>query len=58
MKTCFKMYYFKSTFLKHVTEECNFCWKVLLVTLSKHHGATITEVLSLFANVTINIYIQ
>ena len=29
MKTYLKMYCFKSTFLKHVTEECTFCWKVL-----------------------------
>ena len=59
MKTYFKIYcFFKSTFLKHVTEECTFCWKVLLVTLSKYQEATITEVRSLFANVIINIYIQ
>ena len=36
MKTYFKMYCFKSIFLKHVTEECTFCGNVLLVTLSKN----------------------
>ena len=58
MKTHFKMYCCKSTFLKHVTEECTFCWKVTLVTLSKNLVATITEFLSLFVNVIININIQ
>ena len=58
MKTYFKMYCFKSIFLKHVTEECTFCGNVLLVTLSKNLVATITEFLSLFVNVIINIYIQ
>ena len=58
MKIYFKMYCFKSTFLKHVTEECTFSWKVLLVTLSKILVDTITEFLSLFVNVIINIYIQ
>ena len=52
------MYCFKSTFLKHLTEECTFRWNVLLVTLSKNSVATITEILSLFVTVTINIYIQ
>ena len=55
MKTYLKMYCFKLTFLKLVLEECTFSWKVLSVTLSKHQLATITEVLSLFANVIINI---
>ena len=58
MKTYFKMYCFKSIFLKHVTEECTFGWNVLLVTLSKNLLATTTEFLSLFVNVIINIYIQ
>ena len=58
MKIYFKMYCFKLTFLKHVTEECTFSWKVLLVTLSKILMDTITEFLSLFVNVIINIYIQ
>ena len=57
-QTYFKMYCFKSTFLKHVTEEFTFCWKVLLVTLSKNLVATITGFLSLFLNIVINIYIQ
>ena len=57
-QTYFKMYCFKSTFLKHVTEEFTFCWKVLLVTLSKNLVAAITEFLSLFLNIVINIYIQ
>ena len=39
MKTYFKMYCFKSNFLKHVTEKCTFCWKVLFVTLSKKPGS-------------------
>ena len=47
MKTYFKMYCFKSTFLKHVIGECTFCCKVLLVTFSKYQVATITEVLSI-----------
>ena len=58
MKTFLKMCYFKSTFLKHVREECTFCWKVLLVTLSKNLVATLTEILSVFVTVIINIYIQ
>ena len=58
MKTYFKIYCFKSTFLKDVTEEFTFCWKVLQVNLSKNLVATITEFLSLFVTVTINIYIQ
>ena len=58
MKTYFKMYCFKSTFSKNVTEECTFCWKVLLVTLNKNLATTITEFLSVFVNVIINIYIQ
>ena len=33
-------------------------WNVLLVTLSKHKVATVTEFLSLFVTVIINIYIQ
>ena len=57
-KTYFKMYCFKLTFLKHVTEECTFCWKILLVTWSKNLVATITEFLPLFVTVTSNIYIQ
>ena len=32
----FKMPCFRSTFLKHVPEECTFCWKVFLVNLSKN----------------------
>ena len=58
MKTYFKMYCFKSTFLNHVTEECSFCWKVLLMTFNKNLVATITEFLSLFVNATVNNYIQ
>ena len=58
MKTYLKMYCCKSIFLKHVTEECNFYFKVLLVTLSKNLVATITECLRLFVNIIINIYIQ
>ena len=58
MKSYFKMYCLKSTFLKYVTEEFTFCWKVLLVTLSKNLGATVIEFLSLFDTVLINIYIQ
>ena len=58
MKTNFKMYFFKPTFLKHVTEECTFCWKVLLPTLSKNMVATMTEFLLLFVTVTINIDLQ
>ena len=55
MKTCFKLYYFKSTFLKHVTVECT-----LLVGPfgNKNLVATITELSSLFDTVTISIYIQ
>ena len=48
----------KSIFIKHVIEEYTFCWKVLLVTLSKNVVIAITEFLSLFVNVIINIYIQ
>ena len=58
MKTYFQMYCFESTFLKHVAEEWTFCWKVLLVALSKTLVATITEFLSLFGTIKINIYIQ
>ena len=58
MKNYFKMYCFKSTFLKYVTEELTFCWKVLLVTLSKNLVDTVIEFLSLFDTVIINIYIQ
>ena len=36
MKTYFKTYCFKPTFLKYVTEECTFCWKVFLATLKKY----------------------
>ena len=46
MKTYLKMYCFKSIFLKHVTEECTFCWNVLLVTLRKNLVATIAELMS------------
>ena len=38
MKTYFKMYYFKLTFSKYVTENWIFCSKVFLVTLSKKPG--------------------
>ena len=39
--TCFKMYCFKSTFLKHIAEEWTFCGKNLLVTLSEKTGGYI-----------------
>ena len=58
MKTYFKMYCFKTIFLTQVTEECTFCWNVLLVTLSKNLVATITEFLLLFVNAIIDIFIQ
>ena len=34
MKTYFKMYCLKSTFLKHVTEKRTFCSKVLLLLIA------------------------
>ena len=49
---------FKSAFLKRVTEECTFCWNVLLLTLSRKPGvATITDFLPLLVTVIIHIYI-
>ena len=53
IKTYFKMHCYKSTFIKHVTEECTFCWKILLVTLRRNLVATIAEFLSLFVTFTI-----
>ena len=46
-------------FIRHlrVREEWTFCWKVYLVTLSKHLLATLSEFLSVFVTVIINIYI-
>ena len=61
MKTYFKMHCFKSTFFKTCNRRMHFLlegWNVLLVTLSKHKVATVTEFLSLFVTVIINIYIQ
>ena len=55
MKTYFEIYYFKSTFLKHVTEGCTFPWKFLLVIWRKNVVAIIIEFLFLFVTVTINI---
>ena len=51
MKIYFKMYFFKSTFVKDLIKEYTFCCKVFLV-------ATVTEFLSKFVTVIINIYIQ
>ena len=47
-------------FIRHLRlrEEFTFCWKIFLVTLSKNLVATLTELLSLFVTVIINIYIQ